>query len=63
MNPTASYVYGSRHFTPWALLDFVKLICYLRFNYPGSSCRKFNIPWSHVNHFYSMPDPRDSLKQ
>ncbi|MDG1325575.1 MAG: hypothetical protein P8P49_07395 [Opitutales bacterium] len=36
MKPTASYLYGIRQFTTWALLDFVKLICSQRFYYPGS---------------------------
>ena len=62
MNPTASYLYGSRQFTPWALLDFVKLLCYLRFDYSGSACRISSPPWDHANHFYPMPDAHESSK-
>ena len=63
MNPSASYLYGSRQFTSWALLDFVKFIGCLRFYYPGSACRISNSPWNHANHFYLMPGARESLKQ
>jgi hypothetical protein len=63
MNPTASYLYGSRQFTSWALLNFVKLLYYQLFYYPGSAFRISKSPWNHANHFYSMSDARESLKQ